>query len=168
VRTGGPRRLFALGVGLPAVGEVLATGPLNPLRLLTRPRVTDVPVAILNGRCCAINGSIAAAENTLDALPLEGSTKERLLPFGAALVGRGLDLAPGTAGLEAVLAGAERRRRLRAGGGRGQPAQRGAVPQPRGLCPLLVACVVPTHGQLFGEQRPAGRVPALLPSPSRR
>ena len=52
VRTRGVRRsvaLLALGAGLPAAGELLATGPLGLLRHRTRPRVAGVPVAIVLG-----------------------------------------------------------------------------------------------------------------------
>ena len=106
VRTHGPRRaavLFALGAGLPAAGEVLATGPLGLLRHRTRPRVAGVPVAILLGWYCATNGSLSVAENALDRLPLDEATRERLLPFGAALVGTSLDLILDPFGLDSGL-----------------------------------------------------------------
>ena len=40
---------FALGSGLPAVNELLATGPLRLLRHHVRYRVAGVPLAILLG-----------------------------------------------------------------------------------------------------------------------
>lgn len=106
IRTRGPRRaaaLFTLGIGLPAAGELLATGPLGLLRHRTRPRVAGVPVAILLGWYCAINGSLSVAEKALDAQPLDETTREKLLPFGAALIGASLDLVLDPAGLDAGL-----------------------------------------------------------------
>ena len=95
IKNRGPRRavaLLALGVCLPAAGELLATGPLGLLRHRTRPRVLGAPAGILLGWYCAINGSLSIAENVLGPLPLEEDTRERLLPLGAALVGTSLDL----------------------------------------------------------------------------
>ncbi len=106
IRTHGPRRatvLLVLGVGLPAAGEVLATGPLGLLRHRTRPRVASVPVAILLGWYCATNGSLSIAENALARLTLDEATRERFLPFGAALVGTSLDLILDPFGLDAGL-----------------------------------------------------------------
>src|SRR5918997_4346251 len=94
---------FTLGIGLPAIGELLATGPLGLLRHRTRPRVAGVPVAILLGWYCAIHGSHAIAERALAASHSSGSSRERLLPLGAALVGTSLDLALDPAGLDAGL-----------------------------------------------------------------
>ena len=164
-RSGGPRRaagLFALGTGLPAVGELLATGPLRLLRHRTRPRVAGVPVAVLLGWYCAINGSLTVAEGALDALPLDENDRERLLPLGAALVGASLDLALDPAGLDAGLwewsgDGAY------ASGVTGTNGRRG-VPLINYLGWLaLVAGVVQAHGRLFGgEAGGSGRLPALL------
>lgn len=163
-RRQGPRRataLLALGIGLPAAGELLATGPLGLLRHRTRPRVAGVPVAVLLGWYCAINGSLSAAENALDALPLDETTRKKLLPFGAALVGTGLDLVLDPAGLDAGLwewkgDGAYAREVEGANGHSGVPLVNYA-----GWI-LLVAGVVSAHGRLFGKRRPAGRLPALL------
>lgn len=105
-RTSGPRStavLFALGVGLPAAGEVLATGPLNLLRHRTRPRVAGVAVAILLGWYCAIRGSYAVAGRALARLPLSETTQRAALPPFAALVGTSLDLVLDPAGLDAGL-----------------------------------------------------------------
>ena len=106
VMTRGPRHaavLFALGVGLPAIGELLAVGPLRLLRHRTRPRVAGVPIAVLLGWYCAISGSVTVAENALARLPLQEETRERFLPFGAALVGTGLDLILDPFGLDSGL-----------------------------------------------------------------
>ena len=164
VHSGGPGRaagLFALGVGLPAAGELLATGPLRLLRHRTRPRVAGVPVAVLLGWYCAINGSLAVAENALDALPLDEDVRERLLPLGAAFVGTSLDLALDPAGLDAGLwewggDGAYARGVTGANGRSGVPLVNYA-----GWL-LLVAGVASIHGRLFGGRRAPGRLPALL------
>lgn len=163
-RTGGPGRaaaLLALGVGLPATGEILATGPLGLLRHRTRPRAFGVPLAILLGWYGAINGSLSVAENALEALPLDRTSRERLLPACAALVGTGLDLVLDPAGLDAGLwewngDGAYAGEVEGANGRRGVPLVNYA-----GWL-LLVGGVVYAYGRLFGESRPAGRVPALL------
>jgi len=164
VRRKGPRRaaaLIALGVCLPAAGELLATGPLKLLRHRTRPRVAGVPVAVLLGWYCAINGSLSLAENALDALPLDEDVRERLLPLGAALVGTSLDLVLDPAGLDAGLW-------EWSGDGAYAPEVEGA--NGRSGVPLvnyagwllLVAGVASVHGWLSGERRPTGRIPALL------
>ncbi|WP_166172633.1 carotenoid biosynthesis protein [Rubrobacter tropicus] len=164
VRTRGPRRaagLFALGVGLPAVGELLATGPLGLLRHRTRPRVANVPVAVLLGWYCATNGSLAVAEKALDALHLEDATRERLLPPGAALVGTSLDLVLDPAGLDAG---------LWEWSGDGSYAAEVAGANGRNGVPLvnyagwllLVGGVASAHNRTFAESRPVGRLPALL------
>lgn len=106
VRERGPRNaltLFFLGIGLPAIGEVLATGPLNLLRHRTRPRVAGVPVAILLGWYCAINGCLTVAERVLARLPVSESRRRVLLPLGAALVGTSLDLILDPCGLDVGL-----------------------------------------------------------------
>ena len=164
VRSGGPGRaagLFALGVGLPAAGELLATGPLRLLRHRTRPRAAGVPVAILLGWYCAVNGSLAVAEDALDALPLDEDVRERLLPLGAALVGTSLDLILDPAGLDAGLwewsgDGAYASGVTGANGRSGVPLVNYA-----GWL-LLVAGVASVYGRLFGERRTSGRLPALL------
>src|SRR5687767_9023254 len=65
VRTRGIRRsvyFFALGTGLPAVGELLATGPLKLLRHRMRYRIAGVPLGILLGWYGVIHGSFVVAE----------------------------------------------------------------------------------------------------------
>lgn len=164
VRTRGPRRaasLFALGICLPATGELLATGPLKLLRHRTRPRVAGVPVAILLGWYCAINGSMTVAENALDVLPMEDSTREKLLPLGAALVGTSLDLILDPAGLDAGLwewndDGAYANEVEGANGRSGVPLINYA-----GWLGL-VGSVAFVYGRIFQERRSAGRLPALL------
>jgi len=164
VQTAGPRRaagFFALGVGLPTVGEVLATGPLNLLRHRTRPRVAGVPVAILLGWYCAIRGSYAVAGRALARLPMSEPARRKALPPVAALVGTSLDLVLDPAGLDAGLwewrwDGAYAQGVEGANGRSGVPLVNYA-----GWL-LLVAGVVLVYGRLFGERRPAGRLPALL------
>lgn len=163
-RTGGSRRaaaLLALGLGLPATGEVLATGPLGLLRHRTRPRAFGVPPAILLGWYGAINGSLSVAENVLGILPLEQPSRERLLPACAALVGTSLDLVLDPAGLDAGLwewniEGAY------AGGVEGANGRRGVPLVNYAGWLLLVGGAVYVYARLFGERRPAGRVPTLL------
>lgn len=163
-RTGGPRRatgLLALGLIIPATGELLATGPLGLLRHRTHPRVAGVPVAVLLGWYCAINGSLSVAEGALDTLPLDETTRKKLLPFGAALVGTSLDLVLDPAGLDAGLwewngDGAYAREIEGANG-------RAGVPPVNYMGWLfLVAGVVFVYGRLFGQRRTVGRLPALL------
>lgn len=95
--------LLALGAGLPAVGELLATGPLGLLRHRTRPRVAGVPVAVVLGWYGTIHGSFAVAGRVLDRLPLSRRAKGRALPPLAALVGVSLDSILDPAGLDAGL-----------------------------------------------------------------
>lgn len=164
VQTRGPRRaavLLALGVGLPAAGELLATGPLGLLRHRTRPRILGVPISILLGWFCAISGSLSVAENTLNAMPLDEDTRQKLLPLGAALVGASLDLVLDPAGLDAGLwewngDGAYAREVEGANGHRGVPLVNYA-----GWI-ILVAGVVSVYGRLSGERSTAGRLPAVL------
>ena len=106
LRMRGPGRsavLFALGAGLPAAGEVLATGPLGLLRHRTQPRFAGVPVAVVLGWYAATHGSLTLAERVLARLPLDESFKSAVLPPLAALVGASLDLALDPAGLDAGL-----------------------------------------------------------------
>lgn len=164
VRTGGPRHaagLFVMGTSLPAAGELLATGPLGLLRHRTRPRVAGVPVAILLGWYCAINGSLAVAEGALGALPLDENVRERLLPLSAALVGTSLDLVLDPAGLDAGLwewtgDGAYASGVTGANGRVGVPLVNYA-----GWL-LLVAGVASIYGRLSGRRPASGRLPALL------
>ncbi len=95
--------LLVLGAGLPAAGELLATGPLKLLRHRARPRVAGVPVAIVFGWYCAISGSLAVAERFLDRMPLDAAGRRKALPPVAALVGASLDLVLDPAGLDAGL-----------------------------------------------------------------
>jgi len=106
ILTRGVRRavvLLALGSGLPAVGELLATGPLGLLRHRMRPRVAGVPLAVVLGWYCAVHGSFTLAERSLSRLPLSGDSKRGALPPLAALIGTSLDLALDPAGLDAGL-----------------------------------------------------------------
>src|SRR3712207_4180345 len=67
---------FTLGIGLPAIGELLATGPLGLLRHRTRPRVAQVPIGRLPGCDCAFSGSRAARERVLSVAGLnEGARR---------------------------------------------------------------------------------------------
>jgi len=95
--------LLALGTGLPAAGELLATGPLGLLRHRMRPRIAGVPVAVLFGWYSVVHGSLTLAERVLSRLPLGEDSKSRVLPPLAVLVGTGLDLALDPAGLDAGL-----------------------------------------------------------------
>lgn len=95
--------LLALAIGLPAIGELLAVGPLKLLRHRTRPRVAGVPVGILLGWYCAINGSCSVAEDLLARLPVDDRQRRISLPPVAAMVGVSLDLILDPAGLEAGL-----------------------------------------------------------------
>lgn len=167
-RTAGPRRaaaLLALGVGLPAVGEVLATGPLNLLRHRTRPRVAGVPIAVLLGWYCAIRGSYAVAGRALARLPLSESARGRALPPAAALVGTSLDLVLDPVGLDAGL-WEWRGDSVYAREVRGANGRRGVPLVNYAGWLALVAGVVHAYGRTFGseagEGSGAGRLPALL------
>lgn len=164
LRSRGPRRaaaLLMLGIGLPAIGELLATGPLRLLRHRTRPRVAGVPVSILLGWYCAINGSVTVAENALDALPMEDPTREKLLPLVAALVGTSLDLVLDPAGLDAGLWEWERDGAY-ANEIKGTNGQSGVPLVNYAGWLLLVGGVASVNGKVFGERRPSARLPVLL------
>ncbi len=106
IRARGVRRsaaLLALGAGLPALGELLATGPLGLLRHRTRPRAAGVPLGIVLGWYVVIHGSFTLAELVLSRLPLDEVSKSKALPPFAALVGTSLDLVLDPAGLDAGL-----------------------------------------------------------------
>jgi uncharacterized membrane protein len=106
VRTRGVRRsavFLALGAGLPAIGELLTTGPLKLLRHRTRPRVAGVPIAVVLGWYGIIHGSFAVAWRVLERLPLGERSKRKALPPVAALIGVSLDLILDPAGLDAGL-----------------------------------------------------------------
>ena len=106
VRERGPRNaltLFALGIGLPAAGELLATGPLKLLRHRLRPRLAGVPPGILLGWYCVINGSLTVAERVLARLPVSESRGRLALPPVAALTGTSLDLILDPCGLDVGL-----------------------------------------------------------------
>lgn len=168
VRTHGIRRsavFLALSVGLPAIGEWLATGPLDLLRHRTRPRVAGVPVGVLLGWYCAISGSHAIAGRMLSSAPLDDATRNRALPITAALVGTSLDLVLDPAGLDAGLWEWSMD---------GTYAKEIAGPNDRSGVPLvnyvgwllLVAYVVAAYGRANGRIRgnagPTGRLPVLL------
>lgn len=95
--------LFALGAGLPALGELLVTGPLGLLRHRTRPRLAGVPPGVLLGWYCAIHGSFTVTARILARLPMDEDRRHVALPFGAALVGTSLDLILDPFGLDAGL-----------------------------------------------------------------
>lgn len=106
VRTRGVRRsafLFVLGAGLPAAGELLATGPLGLLRHRVRYRIAGVPLAILLGWYAVVHGSFVVAGRASKRLQRSEGAKRRTLPVLAALVGVGLDLVLDPAGLDAGL-----------------------------------------------------------------
>ncbi len=106
VRTRGLRRaivLLVLAVGLPTVGELLATGPLKLLRHCTRPRIAGVPLGVLLGWYCVINGSLTVAERVLARLPMREGRQQASLPITAALVGTSLDLVLDPGGLDVGL-----------------------------------------------------------------
>jgi uncharacterized membrane protein len=106
VRTRGIRRssvLLALGAGLPAIAELLATGSLKLLRHRTRLRLAGVPLAVVLGWYGVIHGSFTVARRVLERLSLDESAKRKALPPVAALVGVSLDLALDPAGLDAGL-----------------------------------------------------------------
>lgn len=155
--------LFALATGLPAVGELLATGPLGLLRHRTRPRPAGVPVAILLGWYCAIAGSLAVAERALDRVSLDDAGRRKVLPPAAALVGTSLDLALDPVGLDAGLwewnvDG------VYAADVEGPNGRRG-VPLVNYLGWIaLVWIVVYLEGRVFGREacRNSGRLPVLV------
>jgi uncharacterized membrane protein len=104
IRARGLRRsvlFFGLGFGLPAAGELLATGPLRLLRHRLRYRVGGVPLGILLGWYAVIHGSFAVAR--LASERLGGGAKRKFVPPLAALVGVGLDLLLDPAGLDVGL-----------------------------------------------------------------
>ena len=102
IRTRGLRRsalFFVLGTGLPAAGELLATGPLKLLRHRLRYRIAGVPLAILLGWYAVIHGSFAIARRVSERVPL-GEDAGKTVPALAALIGVGLDLILDPAGLD--------------------------------------------------------------------
>jgi uncharacterized membrane protein len=106
IRTRGLRRsaLFVvLGTGLPAVGELLATGPLKLLRHRVRYRRAGVPLAILLGWYAVIHGSFVIARRVSERFRLGEDTKRVTVPALAALIGVGLDLILDPAGLDVGL-----------------------------------------------------------------
>src|SRR5215208_3765669 len=94
IRARGLRRsalFFALGTGLPAAGELLATGPLKLLRHRVRYRIAGVPLAIVLGWYVVIHGSFVIARRVSERIRL-GENTEKTVPALAALIGVGLDL----------------------------------------------------------------------------
>ncbi len=166
IRTLGIRHsviLLALGAGLPALGELLATGPLDLLRHRTRPQVAGVPVGIVLGWYVVIHGSLALAERVLSRLPLGEDSKSKALPPVAALVGTSLDLVLDPAGLDAGLWEWDRGGTY-AAGVEGANGRRG-VPLVNFLGWLaLVAGAAAVYGRAYGsEEGPRGsRLPVLL------
>lgn len=168
VRSRGVRRtaaFFALAVGLPAVGELLVTGPLGLLRHRTRPRLAGVSVAVLLGWYCVIHGVFTVAGRILDRIPLGEAGRLAALPPVAAAVGTSLDLILDPAGLDAGLwewnaDGAY------AAGVEGSNGRRG-VPLVNFLGWLaLVAGVAAVYGRAFeggsGRRSGGGRLSAVL------
>ena len=106
IRARGLRRsalFFVLGTGLPAMGELLATGPLKLLRHRLRYRVAGVPLAILLGWYAVIHGSYVIARRVAEHARLGEDTKRVTVPALAALTGVGLDLILDPVGLDAGL-----------------------------------------------------------------
>ena len=106
IRARGLRRsalFFVLGTGLPAAGELLATGPLKLLRHRLRYRVAGVPLAVLLGWYAVIHGSYVIARRVAEHARLGENTKRVTVPVLAALTGVGLDLILDPAGLDAGL-----------------------------------------------------------------
>lgn len=103
IRTRGLRRsalFFVLGTGLPAAGELVATGPLKLLRHRVRYRIAGVPLAILLGWYTFIHGSFVIARRVSIRF---GDNAEKTVPALAALIGVGLDLILDPAGLDVGL-----------------------------------------------------------------
>lgn len=106
VRTRGVRRtafLFVVGAGLPAAGELLATGPLKLLRHRLRYRIAGVPLAILLGWYCVVCGSSVVARRFTKRLRPDEGAHAGTLAIVAALLGTSLDLVLDPAGLDAGL-----------------------------------------------------------------
>jgi len=102
IRARGLRRsalFFALGTGLPAAGELLATGPLELLRHRVRYRVAGVPLAILLGWYAVIHGCLSVAGRFSGRVQPDERAK-RTGPALAALLGVSLDLILDPAGLD--------------------------------------------------------------------
>lgn len=164
IRTRGPGRsaaFLALAVGLTAIGEFLATGPLKLLRHRTKPRVAGVPVSILLGWYCAIHGSHAIAQSILSSSTSKDLPRGLALPLTAALVGTSLDLILDPAGLDTGLwewnADGFYAREIRGANGRA------GVPLVNYLGWLLmISGVVASYERAFDEPAPAGRLPVLL------
>lgn len=105
-RTRGPLRstaFFALATGLPALGELLVTGPLGLLRHRTRPRPGGVPVAVLLFWYNVIQGTYTVTERALSRSSLDERSRREVLPLAAALVATSLDLVLDPFGLDAGL-----------------------------------------------------------------
>ena len=103
IRTRGLRRsalFFVLGTGLPAAGELLATGPMKLLRHRVHYRIAGVPLAILLGWYAVIHGSFVIAGRISGRLHRGEDTKRVTVPALAALIGVGLDLILDPAGLD--------------------------------------------------------------------
>ena len=106
IRSRGLRRsalFFVLGTGLPAAGELLATGPLGLLRHRLRYRLGGVPLAILLGWYVVIHGSYVIAGRVAERTRLGDDTKRVTVPALAVVVGVGLDLIMDPAGLDVGL-----------------------------------------------------------------
>jgi putative membrane protein len=167
IRTRGLRRsvvLLALGAGLPAAGELLATGPLGLLRHRLQPRVAGVPVAIVLGWYAAIHGSLTLAERLVSRLPLDEAARSRAVAPLAALIGTSLDLALDPASLDVGLwewnADGTYAREVQG------PNGRAGVPLVNYLGWFaLVGAAASVYGPVCGPERGpgAGRLPERLP-----
>jgi uncharacterized membrane protein len=103
IRARGLRRsalFFVIGTGLPAAGELLATGPLKLLRHRVRYRVAGVPLAIFLGWYAVIHGSFVIARRISGRLHRGEDAKRVTVTALAALIGVGLDLILDPAGLD--------------------------------------------------------------------
>ncbi|MDP8939220.1 MAG: carotenoid biosynthesis protein [Actinomycetota bacterium] len=164
IRTRGPLRaavFFALSTGLPAVGELLVTGPFGLLRHRTRPRLRGVPLAIPLFWYGVIYGVYCATERALSRLPMDDTRRREVLPPATALVATNLDLILDPFGLDAGLwewkvDGAYAAEVWGVHGRSGVPLLNywGWM--------VVVMGVVLGYTRLFAEGRRAGRLPALL------
>ena len=135
IRTRGLRRsalFFVLGTGLPAAGELLATGPLKLLRHRVRYRIAGVPLAILLGWYAVIHGSFVVARRVSERAPSWRGCRGR--PF------RPLRLSSASAWISSwtppastSVSGSGTRRGLRWRGGGAKRTQRSAARQLPGL-----------------------------------
>lgn len=164
LRTRGPLRtgtLLALSIGLPAMGEVLVTGPLGLLRHRLKPQVKGVPVAVLLLWYNVICGTHTATERALTLLPFDASRRREALPLGTVLAATSLDLIMDPFGLDAGLwewkvDGAYAPEVVGTNGRRGVP-----VLNYLGWF-AVVMCVSLSYTKLFPRGASGSRLPVLL------